>query len=551
MLFLSLTTCKSTPDPSLPDTNVPSVTPLPDSASDLLAETRGMISIASPEALIGALELLNENSQGESEAGRDLKAVSWFILETLYPFLLPSTDPPEQQAASVYSGLFESVRSGRFPEIPQEDITFLTTLISPIALLYTDSQVVREQSLEVLEQLNMLNSASVLPVYLLGVLAEKGGDFLSALEYYTTAVEMEPSVYPAELGIARIQLDGGQPDKAIINLDRLNTSFPERPEILKLLGEASYLLKDWDRALDLVANTLLLIPDDNELLFLRAKILYSVDRFDQSRRILSIVEREMPGRWDVLHLKALLEVERGDYQEAAQILEKALERNPKNSTLKNTYGEVLIAAGRLEEGRKLLSDQILTDGDNSATEKSLDILLNDAVSSGIWEVAAGYSDQILQYRREKTDLLLARRINLALNKADAVQVLEEELYTAYPDDPEVVDFYARSLINRGENGRAETILKASLESENDFSRRSRLYYLLSITAENEADKIDNLRSALLEDLENTEALMALSAIYFTRRDYRNAYRYVKQAYLLDPENDEIRAEVDKIEELIP
>ncbi len=546
ILLMSLFQCATPP----PVVETP-ITQLPDSSSDILNLARKAISIGSPATLLTALELLGENTEGDSESGLELQAAAWFLLESVYPLVLPDTTPPIIPSSSVFTMLFQSINEGLFPEVVPDDITFLTSLISPVVVLKSDSELILEQSREILEQLLIMNRESVLPVFLLGVLSEKMEDPLAALEYYTNVVDIDFSVYPAEIGISRIQMRGGQPEQAIKTLERLNTLFPDQPQIIGILGEAYFLNGEYEKSLDRVTDTLLLVPDDTELLFLRARILEKIGRPEQARRILSIVERELPVRFDVLHLKAVLLRQTGNLDSSLSVLERALELYPENDTLTNTYGEVLIAAGQTEAGRAVLSGQISITDEGEINLKSLQILLNDAVESGLWEAAKEYSAMILTGRREKNDLLLAREIELALDNSLEVLALNNELYALFPEDELVEEYYIGSLIEQENFEPAGILLERALADERNSIRRSRLYYLLSLTRSRESEQIDFLRSALLENLENKDALMQLSEIYVQRRDYRNAYRYLKQAYLLDPDDLEIETKMNNIEELLP
>ena len=88
------------------------------------------------------------------------------------------------------------------------------------------------------------------------------------------------------------------------------------------------------------------------------------------------------------------------------------------------------------------------------------------------------------------------------------------------------------------------IIETQLPIEKDAVKKSELYYLKSLVSDSEDEKLQALRSALFEDLQNIEALMGITRLYLETGDIRKAFRYIKQAAALDPENLEILNELE-------
>ena len=542
LLFCQCAT--GTPEPAAG----PSVTPLSGTAQDSLETIRRELSLSSPASLGRALDLLEGTPEGSSEAGQELGALAGFLFRTVYPLAAGDRVLPGPPVNSPWNEIFRSVAEGKFPRLSQESVTFFTTLISPVSLLFSDSPQVWVQCEEALSQLRILNPQSVLPVYLQGLLAEKRKNYPQALESYRAAVGMDSSCYPAETGTARIQIRMGKPAEAVSILETQAAAFPDSPDILRSLGEAYLQNGDSERALTVVTDALLILPDDTALLFLRARILEKLGRLDQARRILSIVERTLPNDPDVLLLKARLAAGAGDRNQAVQILARALELNPGRQDLRNAYGELLLQVGDGQAGREILNSQLESDPESLP---SLEILLKDAVASGSWEKAGEYSTRILDQRRDLADLVTAREIALALNQSSRAEALADEMYQRFPSNPQAEMIRIQSLIRRNDPAAARDLIRQALVKETRFARRSTLYYLLSLTLTDENDKIEALRSALLEDLENRDALVELARIYTARKDIRNAVRYMKQAALLAPDDLEIRKKLEDLEKQLP
>jgi tetratricopeptide (TPR) repeat protein len=369
------------------------------------------------------------------------------------------------------------------------------------------------------------------------------------LEYYRRALELADSCYPAELGLTRIMIRRGQAEEALPRLNRLNALYPRSPDILGILSEAYFAMGVYDQALSIVTDALIPVPDNISLLFLRGRILERMGRLDQASRILSIVERALPNDPDVILLRVRLDRAAGDNSKALGLIRRAYEMYPQREDIQSVYGELLIATGDAQGGREVLNRQVAAVGAESPglSLDSLDILLRDAIASRMWHEAEGYSNRILEHRRDLDDLLHAREIALAQSNASLVLTLETELFQRFAQDPGVEMIRIRSLIQRGQLIQARELIQASLSAAGSFSRRSTLYYLLSLTLSTETEKIEALRNALLEDLENKDALVELSRIYAGRRDFRNALRYLRQAVQLDPRDQALQRELSELE----
>ncbi|MDR1893963.1 MAG: tetratricopeptide repeat protein [Spirochaetales bacterium] len=509
-----------------------------------LEEARDAIAIGSPEQLNHAISLLSAG--GASEAGEELKGLASFFLRTLYP-LTPGAElqiPISQ--GSFWAPILRAVEAGQWPQVAPANVSFLTSLVSPVAILFTQSETIYAQAEETLRQLIQLNPASVLPAYLSGRLGEKRGQDEAAMTNYRRALELDPSCYPAELGLSRILIRQGQGEEALPRLNRLAGLYPRSPEILGALAEAYFSQGSYEQALTTVTDALIPVPDNESLLFLRARILERMGRLDQASRILSIVERSLPNDPEVILLRVRLNRDGGNNAQALAQIRRAYEMYPQREDIESLYGELLIAAGDVQAGRDLLNQTGRASGDGEHLA-SLDILLKDAVASLLWAEAQGYSNRILEHRRGLADLLTAREIAQALNDTAGVQALETELFQQFSGDPQVQMIRIRSLIQRGQLIQARELIQQALQTSGSFSRRSTLYYLLSLTLAGETEKIEALRSALLEDLENRDALVELSRIYAARRDYRNALRYLRQATQLAPSDQALQQELRDLE----
>jgi len=80
--------------------------------------------------------------------------------------------------------------------------------------------------------------------------------------------------------------------------------------------------------------------------------------------------------------------------------------------------------------------------------------------------------------------------------------------------------------------------------------RSFFYYRRSFLDAAEEDSLADLRSSLIANPRNADALFRLYEIYYEKRDYRKAQYYLKQVVALDPNNAEMRKLNEELSKLI-
>jgi predicted Zn-dependent protease len=81
--------------------------------------------------------------------------------------------------------------------------------------------------------------------------------------------------------------------------------------------------------------------------------------------------------------------------------------------------------------------------------------------------------------------------------------------------------------------------------------RSILYFLQSKLQKSDEAALTLLRSALVENADNPEALAAVSDIQVRRKDYAKARFYLKQALAGDPGNPELQSRQKQLDALSP
>ena len=532
---------------SQPDSQESSDINVSSSELNIIETCRKNLSIASPDTLRSAIRLLNESEAGESEAGIEYGYIAAELMSRVYPVVMGDLIIPPPPVGSFYPQLFNETEEGRIPEINQNDISFITVLIAPTAVLFTEDETIEVISLDYINQAIRMNPRSVLPLYLRGFINERNGRYDEALADYAGALELDPSCYPAEMGTAGIYLKTGQQNTAVEMLDMLSAQYPYSVQILTSAAEARFQIKDYNGALNYSSEVLRTMPDDPEILLLRAKIFLAQGNLQQAGRLITVLQRSGVESVDYYITKSELERAGGDNLSALNTLEKARNKYPDDKRIAEAYGAVLIASGRQDEGREILTGDGSTDNTGAG---GLIALIGDAIEMKDWSAAEDYALSL----READDSLKAGTViwrvwYLQDDFAEALSIAEN-LYEKYPDSSDAAIIYIRTLISMNRRLQAERILNRWIPLEKDTEKRSELYFLKSLTDDTEESRLQSLRSALFENLQNTEALVSISSLYTEMGDIRKAYRYIKQAAAIDPDDEEIKAKMSEIEGLL-
>jgi thioredoxin-like negative regulator of GroEL len=106
---------------------------------------------------------------------------------------------------------------------------------------------------------------------------------------------------------------------------------------------------------------------------------------------------------------------------------------------------------------------------------------------------------------------------------------------------------ARSMVAAGRSSEAMQVVTQAMAVADTPALRGELYVIRS--AAGSADPLRDLRSALMEDPDSVDALLAISDLLARQQDYRKAMEYAKRAAGLSPENPGIKQKAADLERL--
>ncbi|MBL8968170.1 MAG: tetratricopeptide repeat protein, partial [Spirochaetaceae bacterium] len=166
------------------------------------------------------------------------------------------------------------------------------------------------------------------------------------------------------------------------------------------------------------------------------------------------------------------------------------------------------------------------------------LLLVDAAARYDWTAAAAYLARAAAAPGFEDRALAA----LVLRKGGdwaAALAQAEAWYRERPESEAAAEAYARALVGVKSDKAAQELLARLLAAKGSPAFRSSLHYLQSLLQKSDEAALPPLRSALVENADNGEALAAMCDIYYRRKDYQKARFYLKQALSLAPGDPEL------------
>ena len=146
-------------------------------------------------------------------------------------------------------------------------------------------------------------------------------------------------------------------------------------------------------------------------------------------------------------------------------------------------------------------------------------------------------------------VLMHTKVCLAMHYNDEAWKYAASLYEKNSDNIEIIQHYIEVMIKTGRTQSASKLINSMLSGTPSANLKSFLFYERSFLTSNEGTMLSDLRSSLIANPRNSDALFRMYQIYYGRKDYRKAQYYLKQVVSLNP-NDEkylrLNSELDQL-----
>ncbi|MBQ5876842.1 MAG: hypothetical protein IIW71_03515, partial [Treponema sp.] len=140
-------------------------------------------------------------------------------------------------------------------------------------------------------------------------------------------------------------------------------------------------------------------------------------------------------------------------------------------------------------------------------------------------------------------------ICISLKKIEEAENLILPLYKSNPNDESIIQSYIVVLIEQGKKTAALDLINSLLQTSSS-KLKSFLYYKRSFLQSSVESSLSDLRSSLISNPRNTDALFRLYQIYYDKKDYRKAQYYLKQVVALNPNDSELKNLNEQLNQLI-
>lgn len=513
------------------------------------------LELASPSSINRGLNKMRKAAIEYTESERVIYNISSRIMSEVWSkenqlVNVPAVSQVSGLGAS-YLAIMDSAKSGIFENRKGEKDFFLTVLPALVILSSTENTGYYADAETALLSGLKIKPDSVLCNYLLGKLYEKQKQYEKAVACFEKATEPGTTVFEVLYEKAACLVALGHYEAASSILDRLVIQFPSDVQVLKLYANATLLMGDFPRAELYASQVLQQNPSDLEFVLFRAKIFVETGEYLKASSLLDVYAKSFPTQHEYLLLRAKLQKEwNKNLTVAISTIEKALSLYPDDEDIILYAAQLASETGSRVSGKTgvQLAELILKDDPDNV--KGLQYSVQSLYNEGRYSEAYTLSKKLLGDKAvPQRAVLMHTKVCLAMHYNDEAWKYAASLYEKNSDNIEIIQHYIEVMIKTGRTQSASKLINSMLSGTPSANLKSFLFYERSFLTSNEGTMLSDLRSSLIANPRNSDALFRMYQIYYGRKDYRKAQYYLKQVVSLNP-NDEkylrLNSELDQL-----
>lgn len=510
-----------------------------------------LVENGSAESLIQAYNALKKANVDYIDNERVLVFIIAEILKIVWPTQIQSItiEEPEVTMKNVYTGAIESAKNGIY-DTSTGNKDFLGMVLPSMVLCGVISNSDYYELAEAnLNQALALKPKSVLANYLLALLYSKTNRSDAAVEKLRLAAQ-ESKAFEILFCLANNLNALGRYDESRSVTDSLIIMYPSSIDLLKLLARNSYDIADYASAERYALLVLQQNPADLEMLLFRAKVYVATGEYLKATSLLDVYAKTNTTSKDYLLLRSRVQKEwNKNSQQAIATIEKALSIYPEDKSVILAAAELAGDSGATIGGKSgaQLANQVLAK--EPQNQQALSFLIQTLVVEEKWSESYAASKRLMALPNPGSAAIAAHaRICLALGYNNEAWDTASSLYNRLPNDEKAIQVYVECMVRTGRGAQASRFINTSINSASS-SMKSFLYYQRSFLAGGEAAQLSDLRSAVIANPRNSDALFRMYGIYLSKQDYRKAQYYLRQVIALNPNNQnylKLNSDLDKL-----
>ncbi|MGP1438824.1 MAG: tetratricopeptide repeat protein [Treponema sp.] len=516
-------------------TNLSTSTKKASKKNDLILE----IEKASYNSLTSVIEKIQENPASLEGDYKFYLYLASLLMNELYPYNKMKWKVPKYSKKNEYIEGFESVKKGEYPYNMQKNDFFSTIIPSFLLLKPNFPKMFKDDALERIEKAKTQNTLSPLPYYLEGLFYEKEYNILKAYNAYKKAYFLDASFYPALLKYAKLSNSLGDADEAIATLKKLPLEYQDKEETL-FLNAFSYIgKKDWEKANPYIDRILSVYIQEGEGLFERVKLLLEKGEYMKANSLLNIYTTKNKTDKTYLLLKARITKEwNKNDKNAIQYLSQAYTYYPDDYEVLLACTNMCFDANTNIQGNMaedFIAKILEIDKDNVQTIK---LLLKREIKNENWVEAVNIGVNLVKRAKTNENQELLVKAYLGNKQYSEALSIARQLYNSESSPSnELFSDYLEALYKTNNIASLNNIINQNINTSKGEKKSILYYYSALLTSKNSLSHLSLLRSALLTNPRNEDALFAMYQWYFLSKDYRNAQFYLKQAIGIEGGNN--------------
>lgn len=504
----------------------------------------------SPESLKTAMQAIHKPNAEYEENEKVLIAIAAKMMQIVWPSQKITWDIPDISKENVYLGAIASAENGIFDTSTGKS-DFLSVLIPAFVVLSpsaaaADYPLSEEACISALK----LNPDSVIANYLLGIVYKKQDKNELAEAALKKAFEGSGMVKETAIAYGQVLLNAG----CIDEVAKIADSFPADSndiDILRLKAYSAFARRDFAGAEQFVARVLQQTPNNLEFVLFRAKILVEKNDYIRAVSLLDVYARQNDTSIDYLILRAKVQLEwNKNIASATQTVEKALQLYPENTDALMFAAKISAESDSPVAGKYAdeLAAKILEK--NPESREAMSYALSGLVQRENWRAAYDIAVKLIAYPDVSAAVIGSYvEVCLKLNKKSEAFEYAKKMQLQYPDDETVLQSY---ILAYSQTGSRDVVMKYidSIMNTSSAKMKSYLYYRRSFLQLSEDNALADLRSSLISNPRNSEALFRLYEVYYSKDDYRKAQYYLRQVVSIKPNDSSIRKLNEALTQLI-